>query len=108
MAYLDTRDGGRVYYEHHRGAGIPVVLIHGWGMSGDYWASTVATLTQNGHGAITVDHRACGRSDRDFDDLSIDAIAGDVAAIVERCALTRIVLNGWSLGAAVAVAAAKA
>ncbi len=107
MAYLDTKDGGSVYYEHHRGAGLPVVLIHGWGMSGDYWASTVATLVENGHGAITLDHRACGRSDRDFDDLSIDAIAGDVAAIVERCGVSRVVLNGWSLGAAVAVAAAE-
>ena len=54
MAYLDTDDGGRVYYEHHRGAGLPVVLIHGWGMSGDYWASTVARLVEEGHGAITV------------------------------------------------------
>ncbi len=106
MAYLDTKDGGRVYYEHHQAARLPVVLIHGWGMSGDYWASTVAALVEHDHGAIVVDHRACGRSDRDFADLSIDAIAGDVAAIVDRCGESRVVLNGWSLGAAVAVAAA--
>ena len=85
MAYLDTDDGGRVYYEHHRAAKLPVVLIHGWGMSGDYWASAVEALLTAGHGAIVVDHRGCGRSDRDFSDMSIAAIAGDVAAIVERC-----------------------
>jgi pimeloyl-[acyl-carrier protein] methyl ester esterase len=108
MAYLETSDGGRVYFAHHRGVKLPVVLIHGWGMSGDYWASTVETLLAAGHGAITVDHRGCGRSDRDFADLSIDAIARDVVAIVDQCGASRVILNGWSLGAAVAVAAAEA
>lgn len=107
MAYLETSDGGRVYYEHHRAEKLPVVLIHGWGMSGDYWASTVETLLAAGHSAITVDHRGCGRSDRDFTDMSIEAIADDVAAIVEACKAPRVILNGWSLGAAVAVAAAQ-
>lgn len=106
MAYLDTDDGGRVYFEHHRADKLPVVLIHGWGMSGDYWASAVEALLAESHGAITVDHRGCGRSDRDFADMSIDSIARDVVAIVERCGASRVILNGWSLGAAVAVAAA--
>ena len=44
MAYLDTDDGGRVYYEHHRAPKLPVVFVHGWGMSGDYWASAVEAL----------------------------------------------------------------
>jgi non-heme chloroperoxidase len=107
MAYLDADDGGRVYYEHHRAAKLPVVLIHGWGMSGDYWASAVEALLADGHGAIVVDHRGCGRSDRDFSDMSIHAIARDVVAIVERCGAARVALNGWSLGGAVAVAAAE-
>lgn len=106
MAYLDTDDGGRIYYEHHRARKLPVVLIHGWGMSGDYWASAIEALLADGHGAIVIDHRGCGRSDRDFADMSINAIAGDVVAIVERCGTERVILNGWSLGAAVAVEAA--
>lgn len=107
MAYLATEDGGQVYYEHHRGEKTPVVLIHGWGMSGEYWASAVEALQAAGHGAIVVDHRGCGRSDRDFADLSIEAIAGDVTAIVQESEASRVILNGWSLGAAVAVAAAE-
>lgn len=106
MAYLDTDDGGRVYYEHHRAPKLPVVLVHGWGMSGDYWGSAVEALLADGHAAITIDHRGCGRSDRDFADMSIDAIARDVAAIVERSGAPRVALNGWSLGGAVVVAAA--
>lgn len=106
MAFLETEGTARVYYEHHRAPGLPVVLVHGWGMSGDYWASAVEALLAAGHAAIVVDHRGCGRSDRDFADMSIDAIARDVAAVVERCGTARVVLNGWSLGGAVVVAAA--
>lgn len=107
MAYLTTKEGARVHYERHRGERLPVVLIHGWGLSGEYWASAVEALAMQGHGAIVVDHRGCGRSDRDFADMSIAAIAGDIAAIVEVCGEARVVLNGWSLGGALAVAAAE-
>ncbi|HEX2795104.1 MAG TPA: alpha/beta hydrolase [Croceicoccus sp.] len=107
MAFLEA-DGGRVHYDYHRGKGdMAMVLIHGWGMSGDYWNSAVEALTDAGHGAIVIDHRGCGRSDRDFSDMSIAAIGGDVAAIVGQCGIGRVVLNGWSLGGAVAVNAAS-
>ena len=98
MARFDCGDGRSVYYEHHRGAGVPVVLIHGWAMSGRLWAGTVEVLKAAGHAVIVVDHRGCGQSDRDFDDVSIAAIAGDVAGIVRRCTQKPVVLNGWSLG----------
>jgi non-heme chloroperoxidase len=55
MAYFETDSGGRVYFEHHRAPGMPVVLIHGWGMSGDYWASAVEALLAEGHSAIVID-----------------------------------------------------
>lgn len=107
MAYLETDSGHRVHYDHFSGEGGTMVLVHGWGMSGEYWNSTVEALVTNGYGALVVDHRGCGLSDRDFPDLSLRAIAGDVAAIVGACGLSRVVLNGWSLGGAVVVEAAS-
>ncbi len=106
MPYLTTDTSHRVHYSHFAGHGGTMALIHGWGMSGDYWNSTVEALVSRGHGALVIDHRGCGRSDRDFPDLSIGAIARDVTAIIEKCALPGVVLNGWSLGGAVAVEAA--
>jgi non-heme chloroperoxidase len=106
MPYIENNEGLRTYFEHHRGEKMPVVFIHGWGMSGEYWNSAAEALIASGHGAIIIDHRGCGRSDRDFTDLSIDAIADDVCAIVQGSGLDRVALNGWSLGGAVAVAAA--
>lgn len=106
MARFDAGDGRSVYYEHYRGTRTPVVLIHGWAMSGRIWAGTAEALKADGHAVLIIDHRGCGQSDRDFDDMSIAAIAGDVAGIVRQEVSAPVVLNGWSLGGAVAVAAA--
>jgi len=108
MAFYQTEEGGRVYFEHHRGAGMPVVLIHGWAMSSRVWVDTIEALKAAGHAVIAIDHRGCGQSDRDFADLSVSAIAGDIVAIVRAQVPGRkVVLNGWSLGGAIAAQAAQ-
>ena len=54
---------------------------------------------------VLLDLRACGRSDKDFVDVSIAAMGADVARLCEHLGLQRPVVNGWSLGGAVAVEA---
>ncbi len=105
MAFLDA-DGRRIYFEHYAGAKTPVFLIHGWGMSTQVWSAVIDALCGDGHEVIALDHRGCGRSDRDFTDLSVAAIARDVDGIARQLDLRPAVLNGWSLGGAVAVEAA--
>lgn len=107
MARYDAGKGRTVYFEHYRGPRTPVVLIHGWAMSGRIWAGTVEALKADGHAVLVIDHRGCGQSDRDFEDMSVGAIAGDVAGIVRQEVSAPVVLNGWSLGGAVAVEAAR-
>lgn len=102
MAHIDVEDGRRIYFEHRRGAKRPVLLIHGWGMSGRVWDATVDVIAEAGHATVTFDHRGCGLSDKDFDDISIAAIAADGMAIVDHLNLGGVVVNGWSLGGAVA------
>lgn len=106
MAYLERSEGRRVYYEDHGAGGAAVVLVHGWGMSLRAWDYSLGALVGAGHRVVALDHRGCGGSDRDFADMSIEAIAGDVVALVDSLGLDRVVLNGWSLGGAVVVAAA--
>jgi non-heme chloroperoxidase len=107
MAFLEVEDGKRVYYEHQAGSGRPVVLVHGWGATTHSWDTTLPALLDAGHAVLALDHRACGRSDKDFTDTSIAAIASDVVALVQRLGLHKPVLNGWSLGGAVVVEAAS-
>lgn len=101
MAFLDT-GSGHIYYEHHAGTKLPVFLIHAWAMSTRVWDSTLSALLAAGHEVIAFDQRGCGNSDKDFGDFSIAASAGDAVALVEELGLDRVVVNGWSLGGAIA------
>jgi len=107
LAFLDVENGRKIYYEHYSGTGRPVVHVHGWGASAHAWDTTVPVLLAQGHSVTLIEHRGCGRSDKDFVDVSIDAIASDVVALVGHLGLRRPVLNGWSLGGAVVVEAAR-
>src|SRR5690606_22189030 len=93
------------YYEHHRGSGRPIVLVHGWGANARAWDTTLPALLANGNEVVTLDQRCCGRSDKDFEEVSIAALGEDVVRLVDHLSLDRPVINGWSLGGAVATAA---
>ncbi|WP_326567123.1 alpha/beta hydrolase [Amycolatopsis rhabdoformis] len=103
MGYLEVEDGRRVYFEHHRGSGRAIVLIHGWGATGRCWDTIAPALRANGNEVVLLDQRACGRSDNDFADVTISALGSDVVRLVEHLGLSAPVVNGWSLGGAVAV-----
>ena len=110
MSYLETPCGRHVYFEDY-GAQRPdapvMLLIHGWGVSTRCWDPILPALTRAGLRVIAMDHRGCGLSDKTFDDMSIGAIADDVASLVSDLSLAGgVILNGWSLGGAVAVEAA--
>jgi non-heme chloroperoxidase len=108
MPLLSRDDGRRIYFEHYAGDRRPVVLIHGWGMSSRVWDTTTAALIDAGHEVLVFDQRGCGKSDKDFTEVSIGAGAQDVVELVREAHLDQPVLNGWSLGGAIAAAAASA
>lgn len=107
MARLAVEGERSIYYEHHRGDNVPIVLVHGYPASGRAWDGQLTGLLQRGHEVVVVDQRCCGRSDKDFDDVSISALADDVVSLVDELSLNRPVLNGWSLGGGVALMAAS-
>lgn len=106
MAFHQQADGRRIYFEHFTGPKTAFVLSHGWGMSSRIWIDVIERLLRAGHEVLTIDHRGCGQSDRDFEDMSIKALAGDIVDIVKARNLRPAIINGWSLGGAVAVEAA--
>src|SRR5262249_10214414 len=61
--FLDV-DGARIYYyaAGSRGAGEPVVLLHGFPTSGHLWTSVVPLLPE-GHRVVVLDLLGYGRSD---------------------------------------------
>ena len=106
MSHLAVEGSKTIAYEYYPGRGPTVVLSHGWGMNARAWDDVTASLCDAGRGVLVYDHRACGQSDKDFQDVSIEALGSDIVALCEHLSLQAVVLNGWSLGGAVVVDAA--
>ncbi len=67
------------------------------------WRHWVEGLA-DGHAVLRYDERGCGLSDRDVEDLSLDARVGDLEAVIDAAGLERVALLGMSQGGPVAVA----
>lgn len=109
MGRLAVEGSRALSFEYYEGAAArPVVILsHGWGMCARAWDDVAAGLHDAGYGVLVYDHRACGQSDKDFRDVSIEALGSDIVALCEHLSLASVVLNGWSLGGAVVVDAAS-
>jgi len=86
-----------LYYEDH-GAGSPVVLIHGWPLSGASWEKQTAALLAAGHRVITYDRRGFGRSSQPAYGYDYDTFAADLDAVLRTLNLTDVSLVGFSMG----------
>jgi len=86
-----------LYYED-QGTGDPVVLIHGWPLSGRSWEAQVPALIAEGHRVITYDRRGFGRSDQVWTGYDYDTLAADLDALIRHLDLRDITLVGFSMG----------
>jgi non-heme chloroperoxidase len=86
-----------LYYEDH-GAGRPVVLIHGYPLSGRAWDWQVPVLLENGHRVITYDRRGLGKSSQPATGYDYDTFAGDLRTLLETLDLSEVTLVGHSMG----------
>ncbi|MEO7794498.1 MAG: alpha/beta hydrolase [Thermoanaerobaculia bacterium] len=86
-----------LYYEDH-GSGSPVVLIHGWPLSGASWEKQTAALLAAGHRVITYDRRGFGRSSRPSGGYNYETFAADLDAVLRTLDLNQVDLVGFSMG----------
>jgi len=106
MGMLTVGETGKnttdLYYEDH-GKGKPVVLIHGWPLSGRAWEAQLPALVKAGHRVITYDRRGFGKSSQPWDGYDYDTFAADLAALMEHLDLSDAALVGFSMGGGEAV-----
>jgi pimeloyl-ACP methyl ester carboxylesterase len=86
-----------IYYEDH-GAGQPVVLIHGYPLSGRAWDKQVPVLLEAGYRVITYDRRGFGKSSQPAAGYDYDTFAADLNTLLEYLDLRDAVLVGHSMG----------
>jgi len=95
---IETATGARLFYRAW-GTGRPVVFVHGWAVSSEVWQYQMAALSQHAHCAA-YDKRGHGRSSDPGRDYVYDALASDLATVLERLDLHNVVLVGHSMGPA--------
>ncbi|CAL9455445.1 Non-haem bromoperoxidase BPO-A2 [Actinosynnema sp. ALI-1.44] len=81
-----------------RGTGQPVVLIHGYPLSGASWEKQEQALLAAGHRVVTYDRRGFGRSSQPSTGYDYDTFADDLHQVLTTLDLTDVVLVGFSMG----------
>lgn len=86
-----------LYYEDH-GSGKPVVLIHGYPLSGASWEKQVPGLLKAGYRVITYDRRGFGKSSQPTEGYNYDTFAEDLHTLISHLKLQDFTLIGFSMG----------
>ena len=99
MVKVGTENGSdiQLYYEVH-GSGRPVVLIHGYPLSGHSWEKQMRPLLESGHQVITYDRRGFGWSSQPTTGYDYDTLAADLNTLLETLNLRDVDLVGFSMG----------
>lgn len=86
-----------IYYEDH-GSGKPVILIHGYPLSGASWEKQLPVLLNAGYRVITYDRRGFGKSSQPTDGYNYDTFAADLRELITRLNIQDVALVGFSMG----------
>jgi pimeloyl-ACP methyl ester carboxylesterase len=93
---LPTRDGGSLHVVE-RGRGRPVVLLHGVTLQWWVWGAQFNTLADR-YRVLAWDMRGHGRSTAGRDGVTLEAVADDLATLLEDLDLHDALVVGHSMG----------
>lgn len=111
IRFCTSVGGVRIAYAEV-GQGPPVVRVLNWlthldhDWDGPVWRHWQAELSRD-HRLISYDSRGCGLSDRDVEDISLEAWIADLEAVIDDLGLERVTLMGLCRGGAISVAYAS-
>lgn len=93
--FFKTSDDAFLYYQD-MGEGNPIILLHGWSCSSEFWRKNVNELSKKFR-IITVDFRGHGSSSKVLYGHTIPRYAQDVMELITFLDLNNVVLTGWSM-----------
>jgi pimeloyl-ACP methyl ester carboxylesterase/DNA-binding CsgD family transcriptional regulator len=108
VRFCTAADGVRLAYAVH-GRGPQLVRTATWlthlefDWESPVWRHWLAGLA-DGHAVLRYDERGCGLSDREVEDVSLDARVADLEAVVDAAGTERFALLGMSQGGPLAIA----
>ena len=86
-----------LHYEDH-GSGRPIVLIHGFPLSGRSWEKQVPVLLEAGFRVVAYDRRGFGQSSQPTTGYDYDTFAADLDTLLTTLDLRDATLVGFSMG----------
>ncbi len=99
--YFSSFDGTKIYYEV-RGAGKPVLLVHGFIVNSNSWkrAALYTDLLNAGYKVVILDLRGNGKSDKPHDSTAYenDAEAKDIMHLMDLLKINQYAAVGYSRG----------
>ncbi|MBI2078833.1 MAG: alpha/beta hydrolase [Euryarchaeota archaeon] len=101
MPEFHAGDGVAIHFRDE-GSGAPIVLVHGWTMSGRFFERQFEGLTQEFR-VIAPDLRGCGASGGRAGTYQVPRYAKDLAELFEHLELREATLVGWSMGGGIAI-----
>jgi len=99
-------DGERIAYEVRGKGDLAIVLVHGWSCDRSYFQHQLESFSDR-YIVVTPDLAGHGESTLGRENYTIALFGADVAAVVRKLDLKRVVLVGHSMGGDVVVAAAR-
>ena len=88
----------KVHVDDSGGSGRPVVLIHGWPLSGESWSEQLRPLRDAGYRVVAYDRRGFGSSDKPSKGYDYDTLAEDLHGVLTELDLHDVTLVGFSMG----------
>lgn len=102
---VDSRDGVSIAFEVH-GEGLPSLeFVHGWSCDKSYWKNQLPFFVKK-YTVVAFDLGEQGDSGLGIKDWTINSFGKDVAAVVNKLKLEKVILIGHSMGGDVIVDAA--
>ncbi len=95
-------DGRRIGYDDSGGSGVPMVLLHGFPLDRTVWDEQRVALAPAR--VVRIDLRGCGESEPSDGPALMEALAGDVAGVLDVLGIERAAIAGHSIGGYVALA----
>jgi len=104
--FVISPDSVRIAYEVH-GEGAPaLIFVHGWSCDRTYWKGQVASFSKN-FKVVAIDLGGHGESGLERKSWTMEAFGIDVATVVKKLGLKRVILVGHSMGGDVIAEAAR-
>ena len=101
-----SKDGVEIVYDAVGNGEPTLVFVHGWSCDKSYWNDQVRTFSPK-YKVVTIDLAGHGESGSERKNYTMELFGEDVAAVVNKLKLDKVILIGHSMGGSVIIEAAK-